>query len=828
MRFFLLAASITLSTQGFAAPLDEDVLDSAPLAASSKSNVLEFKIDDKLELAKEANFETSNKALLAQRSFTNPNISGYACNISHTPSETNKWSIILYNFSDPQDEGEVVFSVSQNRKIQSVACLPNGEQLIFSIQETTRGDTEIYSMDLLTNEVNRLTDNDTDDNDVSISQDGTVMAWQYRLADDRQAITIRTYGETGSSFTEKSLASANPFVQPSLSANGEWLALVQLRTNNFLALRYDVTNNSFKTIHSIPRRKRLFHPSVSADGNLFSWVENKAQSKFVLKNISENTITKLVTGVAGIEHPYLSQDGESVVYSIGEQTLIKNISTGATEEVNFATRFLGSYWMGEPEPPVLSGSWKLPGEDVMFHFLPDGRYFAKQWRGDEDYVGGFEYGTYEASNGEITFTTRENHDGDTLTCWQDRGINCGVSGVPANTWGYTLTDGELSVSPPDEEGVFTFSKVEATNSPLDGLWESLDAKEIIYFMGGDTYFYVDYLNDDPQSDIVFDLGKYTITSNDGSSVEARLDTSHTYNYVINGPVCEQAGNPYCESSTYSFDKVNGQLVLIDPQGGNRAYYNQLLVDDGSPEGTAKLVAHKDYASDIAANQDYGVELNDDVRTRINSNAEFSSASSASAKFNIDDASNLVRESSGGSASLRTRLGISYEYPGNENREVGLGLDASIRLRSFGGSASAKYVVTTCFDENCNNELWIEGLASNLGAFTGDHEMAVNWNNNAQAFVFMVDGSEVGRITMAEYNTEASAYSSFDTAAGNYTFNSSDFRRTDFRVEVNDVKNGESGYIAVHLDEVKVDGQVYDDFSNGHIDSNKWWYESQER
>lgn len=833
MKLLLLTAAVALSIQGHAAPLNEGSLNTAPLTVSNKSDVLEFKIDDQLEQAKETSLKTSNKSLLAQRSFTNPNISGYACNISHTPSETNKWSIILYNLSDPQDEGEVVFSVSKNRKIQSVACLPNGEQLIFSIQESAQGDTEIYSMDLLTNSVNRLTDNDTDDNDVSISQDGTVMAWQKRLPDGRQAITIRTYGATGSAFTEKSLASANPFVQPSLSSNGEWLALVQLRTNNFLALRYDVSNNLFKTIHSIPRRKRLFHPSVSADGNLYSWVENKAQSKFLVKDINKNTITKLITGVAGIEHPYLSQTGESVMYSIGEQTLIKNISTGATEEINFATRFLGSYWMGAPEPPKLIGSWELPGKKVIFHFLPDGRYFAKQFE-EENNIEGFEYGTYEVSNGEITFTTQENHDGDALTCWADRGVACdGENGTSQEGWAYSLVDNELSLSPPDEDFVVTLDRIEATDSLLDGLWESLEDKEIIFFMGGDTYFYVDYLNDDPQGDIVFDLGKYTITSEDGDSVEARLDTSHTYNYATNGPVCEQVGNVPCESATYSFSKVNGQLVLIDPDSegsGSRAYFNQLLIDDGSPADTAKLVAQKDYASDIAANQDYGVEINSNYRIRMRSNTatDLEQASSVSSKFNIDDTSTLVRDSSGGSASLRTRLSVYYAYPGNENRDAGLTLKVSVRLRSFGGAASAKYVVDTCFDSNCDNEVYIERIASNLGTFTGDHEMAVRWDNNAQAFVFIVDGSEVGRITMAEYNSEASAYSSFDAAAGNYTFSPSDYDGTEVRVEVADVGEGESGYIALHLDEVKVGDEAYDDFSNGLIDFRKWWYESAER
>lgn len=69
MKFFLLAAAITLSTQGLAASPDEGVLNSAVLAVSSKSSVLDFKIDDQLELAKEVSLETNNKIFLAQSCF---------------------------------------------------------------------------------------------------------------------------------------------------------------------------------------------------------------------------------------------------------------------------------------------------------------------------------------------------------------------------------------------------------------------------------------------------------------------------------------------------------------------------------------------------------------------------------------------------------------------------------------------------------------------------------------------------------------------------------------------------------------------------------------
>lgn len=276
-------------------------------------------------------------------------LSGYACNVSHTPTETQKWSIYVYNFDLESDLEKVVFSTTKNRKIQSVACTPDGTQLIFSFRETTQGDFEIYHLDLLSNALTRLTDNDTDDFDVSISESGFVMAWQKDLADGRQVIALRTYRDISSyDYEEKTLGSANPYVQPSLSPNGKWLAMVQMRKSNFLAIRYDIENNLFKVIHSIPRRKRLYHPSVSSDGNIFGWVENKQQSRYLVKNISENIINKLIISTPGIEHPFISADGKWVFYSIDKKTLLASIETGATQEIASSDHFLSSYWMGAP------------------------------------------------------------------------------------------------------------------------------------------------------------------------------------------------------------------------------------------------------------------------------------------------------------------------------------------------------------------------------------------------------------------------------------------------------------------------------------------------
>lgn len=346
--------------------LTEASLDSAAISVAERETLVELEITDAVpeEGSLSSVFSKAPDPQVSLKSTVGAyELGGYACNVVHNPASDLIWSINLYNLNDSLANERVIFGVSQNRKIQSVACTPDGSLALFSLLETKGGDYEIYTIDLVTNQLTKLTDNDTDDVDVSMDVNGLVMAWQQRLADGRQAITIRTYQSDRASFTQKGLASANPFVQPSLSPNGKWLALVQLRANNFLALRYDVVGSTFSTIKSIVRRKKLFHPSVSNDGNIFGWLENNKQNRYVVKNLDTNVSTVLLKNPSGIEHPFISFDGEWVVYSYNNidkrQTFLTNIVDGETAvigaELADPARYLATSWMGSIViPQVLS------------------------------------------------------------------------------------------------------------------------------------------------------------------------------------------------------------------------------------------------------------------------------------------------------------------------------------------------------------------------------------------------------------------------------------------------------------------------------------------
>jgi hypothetical protein len=296
----------------------------------------------------------------------------------------------------------------------------------------------------------------------------------------------------------------------------------------------------------------------------------------------------------------------------------------------------------------------------------------------------------------------------------------------------------------------------------------------------------------------------------------RLDTTHTFNNDMYGPVCEQMGNTPCETASYCFSLDHGQLVIMDPENAQKAYFNQLLVESDAPANTGTLVAQKDYSSDLKANQNYGYEIKDRYRTRITSVQQSGTqASMFSTKFTIDEASTLVREDS---ANLQVRLGAAYVNPDN-----GLAIDITVLLRNEGDGAFGNYTMSTCFDDDCDDELYLGERVYGLGEFTGDHEMGMKWNAGTKEFVYTIDGTEIGRIAMTEYAQDPRVI-----AAGGYTFDPADYVRTRVYADINDVGVGESAYMAVHVDEVSIDGEVYDDFKNGLIDLSKWYFDSYDR
>lgn len=101
---------------------------------------------------------------------------------------------------------------------------------------------------------------------------------------------------------------------------------------------------------------------------------------------------------------------------------------------------------------TIQGLWNLPGESVVFIFLPDGGYLAVQWEEENGFIG-FERGTYEVNGESISFTTLQNNDGEALLCNEPSPVTCTDIEL-----GFSILDDELTLNIPDE-GLFTFERV---------------------------------------------------------------------------------------------------------------------------------------------------------------------------------------------------------------------------------------------------------------------------------------------------------------------------------------------------------------------------------
>lgn len=101
----------------------------------------------------------------------------------------------------------------------------------------------------------------------------------------------------------------------------------------------------------------------------------------------------------------------------------------------------------------LYGVWEFPNENVIFMYLPGGRYFAIQWEEENNFIG-FERGTYESSEAEITFTTLQNNDGEALVCNEPASNTCS-----GEVFEFSISGDELTLDPSSDESATVFERL---------------------------------------------------------------------------------------------------------------------------------------------------------------------------------------------------------------------------------------------------------------------------------------------------------------------------------------------------------------------------------
>lgn len=258
---------------------------------------------------------------------------GYIVYLQYDPSLTRPYRV--YGHDQASNVRELIYQ--GKREIQSLGY--GSGTLALSMRQSHNGaqDFEIFLLDLSASTVDRITSNNVDDTNVSLSGSGQIVAWEYPK-NAKPTLAIRTY--ENSSFTDVILSNSRPQRQASLARNGSQLVFVrELSNGKDRVLSYDLGASAYTTIYT--SSNMLEHPSVSESGNEVMWLQQSSTSRARVKTLSTGTIQTVASNSNGIEHPYITSDGKYMTYGQlrngGFNVYTKNIETGVTKRLSNAS-----------------------------------------------------------------------------------------------------------------------------------------------------------------------------------------------------------------------------------------------------------------------------------------------------------------------------------------------------------------------------------------------------------------------------------------------------------------------------------------------------------
>ncbi len=300
--------------------------------------------------------ELSSQAVLA-------NSTGFIVYIRNDPaSSTEPWQI--YRYDQAGNKSLKIFGGT--REIQSVAVSGDGNAVLATMRATTTAGSpfDVFKFVITPKATTQLTTTTIDERNVSISADGSVMVWQ-GVSSSRATVFVRQY--TGTTFTQSFLNVTSPQLQPSVSGDGGFIALIRQITapNSYQVLTFRRSNSTYTTIAS--STTLLEHPSVSNGGTKVVWLENAATDVIKMKTIATNTTTNIISSTAGLDHPVITATGKHLTYSqlvnnswnVKARDLTTNLIAASTGSVSPVTN-KGAYWQDVGfyiEPGIVGKDW---------------------------------------------------------------------------------------------------------------------------------------------------------------------------------------------------------------------------------------------------------------------------------------------------------------------------------------------------------------------------------------------------------------------------------------------------------------------------------------
>lgn len=193
----------------------------------------------------------------------------------------------------------------------------------------------------------------------------------------------------------------------------------------------------------------------------------------------------------------------------------------------------------QPYGPIL-GAWIVDSATLMF--LPQGEYFAIQWKEDNGFVG-FEKGAFEHEADVLRISVFQNNDGEALLCNEDALSTC-----EDEPYGSVISGDVLALDTGDD-GVFHLNRQPLRQEGVVGVWKIDGASDsdgtLLIFLETGEYFGIEW-GDEP---IGFERGTYsysngslrisTLQNNDGDTLLCNIPassncTNEPYDVTVNG------------------------------------------------------------------------------------------------------------------------------------------------------------------------------------------------------------------------------------------------------------------------------------------------------
>jgi uncharacterized delta-60 repeat protein len=308
-----------------------------------------------------------------------PGATGVIAYIRYTPTATNPYNIIL--FDQATDVRTVVYS--GKREIDSVAVDSLGTKVVFSSRQTTAltTDFEVYQLVLNPKTVTTLTNNTSDDTNVSMSGDAGTIAWE-GLSSTTATRQVQ-WLDTAIS-TLNSLNSSTNDTMPSVSGDGDYLAFIRTPTSGPNVVQvYQLSTSTLTNVYSNNAVKR--HPSVSDTGRKVAWTEvGTTTTRVYVKDTATGVRTSVVANTGGVEHAHLRKDGRFLTYGLLQngkwQLYTRNLTTNtAVKGVGSTTADAKGMFWAVVLPGSLDTTFGIGGK-VTTNIYPNTNYFEDYTR----------------------------------------------------------------------------------------------------------------------------------------------------------------------------------------------------------------------------------------------------------------------------------------------------------------------------------------------------------------------------------------------------------------------------------------------------------------